>query len=1021
LTLPEALSRLPTTLIRRRKDSSPRSRWRAAALRAIGALAVAGAPAWLEAQAPSEQVLISGDAAYTWTEGRRNVLLIEGPATIQLDDAELSADNAVVWIDPAGDASGQLDLTIALLGEATVRQGGIERAAPALKVGARLRGRLRVTANTRLARDRSDTEIYRDARALPQASADSTALLAPPAADASGSRAGPSTQPVTPTQRFDFSFGELRTLQTADGTTAAVLTGGITLLERRPDGGLLELRADRAVLFTSLSDLGDVADPQTRARLEQSIRSAYLEGDVRLNLTPASLNAGEQRLRAQRVYYEFGTDRAVLTEAVLHTTDPTIPVPVTLRAQTIKQLAEGEWLGTNAQLSTSEFAVPGYSLSTSRVYVQRVETGDTRFGSRTNFDARNVTLDAYGLPFFYVPIATGSVTERGAPLRRISLENSSTFGTGVRTDWGLLDLLGASNPENLDLTLKLDYLSERGPAIGIDGVYEGGYVTQTTRQPWTFQGDVTSYLVLDDGVDRLGRDRARIPHENELRGRIRWEHQHFFPDDWQLQARASWVSDGTFLEEWYEREFDNGEPNDVSLYLKRQRQSEALTLLVQGQPNDVVTSADELQEVTPLVDPTLGVAGQFPFVTEKLPEVGYRLIGESFARDDITVFSENTVAGMRFNVTRDPLSELGFRNRRPGTDDEGNPVLEPAVLPGYPATGYTGFDDNYVGRGDFRQQLDLPFSAGAVKVVPYVFGRYTGYTDSPGGGSVNRLMAGAGVRVGTSFWRVYDAAESSMLDVNRLRHVVEPEVHVFTSAATEDREDVFVYEQDVDGVSDISAVQFAVGQRWQTKRGGPGRWRSVDFLTLNARATVYANAPDDPVILDENGNPFAPTAFRGVFFGSLPEASIARDSLSGDLLWRVTDTTSVLGDTSYNLETGTLATAALGVAAQRGERMSYYVGTRYVGEVNHTLLNAAATYEITAKYSVALAQSFDLAERSSQSTSATLVRRFDRFFAALTIYFDQLEDEGGFSFTILPDVLGNQTDSTGLSSFLMRN
>ena len=41
-------------------------------------------------------------------------------------------------------------------------------------------------------------------------------------------------------------------------------------------------------------------------------------------------------------------------------------------------------------------------------------------------------------------------------------------------------------------------------------------------------------------------------------------------------------------------------------------------------------------------------------------------------------------------------------------------------------------------RADLREELDFPFSLGQFRLMPYVVGRYTGYSDSPGGGSKNR-------------------------------------------------------------------------------------------------------------------------------------------------------------------------------------------------------------------------------------------------------------------------------------------
>ena len=84
------------------------------------------------------------------------------------------------------------------------------------------------------------------------------------------------------------------------------------------------MQANRAVVFTTLNKLGDIKEMQNVRRIEEAITGAYLEGDVRLNLTPADAAPGEQRLEANRVYYDFTTDRArgllIYADAQPHTT-----------------------------------------------------------------------------------------------------------------------------------------------------------------------------------------------------------------------------------------------------------------------------------------------------------------------------------------------------------------------------------------------------------------------------------------------------------------------------------------------------------------------------------------------------------------------------------------------------------------------------------------------------------------------------------------------------------------------------
>jgi hypothetical protein len=290
--------------------------------------------------------------------------------------------------------------------------------------------------------------------------------------------------------------------------------------------------------------------------------------------------------------------------------------------------------------------------------------------------------------------------------------------------------------------------------------------------------------------------------------------------------------------------------------------------------------------------------------------------------------------------------------------------------------------------------------------------RPTLYSDSPDQGSQTRLTFAAGARVSTAFWRVDDTAQSDLFDIHRIRHVVEPELNLFTSTSTVDRNDVFIYDEPVDAINDISAVQLALRQRWQTKRGGAGQWRSVDFFSLNVEGNFFANKPDE---VDDQLS-----RFRGLFFPSLPEASVPRDSINADALWRVSDTTDILADAQYNLDENELATTSIGMAVQRDTRLSYFVGVRYIDIVDSVIASFATNYSLTAKYSLQLVESVSLNDRRSQNTSVTLTRRFDRYFVTFTFYYNQVDDEGGFRFGIFPEGLGYGLTSDQLQSSFAR-
>jgi len=674
----------------------------------------------------------------------------------------------------------------------------------------------------------------------------------------------------------------------------------------------------------------------------------------------------------------------------------------------VRQLSEGEFRATHTELTTSSFAVPSYSMRASKAYVREIPTGDPRYGTMTEFYANDVTLRAFGLPYFYLPAVGGEFTQRGFPLRNLVFGDSTRFGFGVKTDWGLMEALGILPPPDVDANLRLDYFGERGPGFGVDVNYGGGYVTQTSKQPWNFQGTFKSYFVPDDqGIDDLGRHRADVPPPQTFRGRIRWEHQQFLPNDWQVQLKSGWVSDPNFLEEWFEPEFNDGPPLETSFYAKKQKDSEALTLLVTFQPNNIVTTSNLYQETVGPIIPGLfePTAANKPFEIERLPEIGYHRIGESIG-DRATLFSDNVFSGLRYNPG---VATLGFVP--PNSESLGfrspNKKFPEGVLPGIPAQGTTGTTNEWIYRGDFREEVDFPFGVGQLRFLPYVMGRYTGYSDSPNLGQLNRFYTGAGLRINTAFWKIDNSAESELLDIHRVRHVIEPELQLFTSAATEDRSDPFIYDMDVDAINDVSAVSGGLRQRWQTKRGGPGNERSVDFFTLNVNATFYANKPP--------ANVMPPGDFRGLYFSTLPEASIPRDSFNGEALWRVTNSTAIIADASYNIEAANLATAGIGLAARRGERIGFFVGTRYIEDLSSAITTVAFQYQLTAKYSVVGRWSFDFGDQEQVYTSISVQRKFDRFFMVLTVYDDAVNNNSGFGFAIYPEGLGQGLSTQALA------
>jgi hypothetical protein len=769
-----------------------------------------------------------------------------------------------------------------------------------------------------------------------------------------------------------FKAGHTDIVDTEEGTVAIVLWGDVEMRMQQATGDYLQMQAQRAVLFTSFQSLHDLNKADKTEQGSKKVTAVYLEDDARIEYIPTKANMGEQRLRAKQIYYELATDRAILLEAVVHTVLPVQQIPVIVRAKTVRQLSKDEFDNRNVQLTTSGFAVPSYSLAADRLYVRAEATGDPQFPEVVNYDGTNVTMQAFNLPFFYLPAVAGSIGDRPGPLRTVGIAQRSDLGIGFLSSWGLFETLGQLPPKALDAAYRIDYFQERGPGVGLDAQWGGGIVTEPDHQPWAFQGSLRSWFIYDEGTDSAY---GRIPVKPDgtgytLRGRVNFEHQMLLPDDWTAQVQLGYVSDPTFLEEWFPRQFTEEGPTNETAYIKHERGTEEFSMLVEAQPNRLVTYSDRMAE---------------QFEVDRLPEVVYSREGDSALGDSVTLFSENSADGLYFQHTHATLAQQGFR--------------APDILPGIPALGQTGTTGAITWRGDFRQEVDWPLDLGHFKAVPYLVGRYTQYSGSPDGAAEARFFGAAGARLSTTFWKVDPTAESNLFDIHQLRHIVEPTLNVFTSGTTVDRSRLFMYDTPVDAINDVSAVDIGLHQLWQTQRGGPDRWRSVNAFTLDIDAIFFSNKPS-------TFNFRNPYDFRGVYFSSAPETSVPRDALNLDATWRLTDTTVVLGNAQYNLDAHKLATGALGVLVIRDVTQSWYIGNRYIADLNSNIFTVQFQYQISPKYTVGFGQSWDFGLGQDVSTSLSVVRYFDRFVMVFSFSHDEIANQTGFAFSIAPTGLG---------------
>ncbi len=967
---------------------------------------------------------IHADEAATWVQDGDQRLFLRGHVVVELAYRTMRAGEAAIWLTPVSE-SGENAYDVAIFLHSGVRVEESDRlhatvqTANELLVTSRILKNVQLSGTTPVSRIENDNPVVARGEVLrtellnkPLAEVFLPTIIIQPTEEAlqrgwiargPGNRiiSGPGDAvltengvkpvgvplppPAPKPKPSIFATGDKIEVKEINGERVTIIRGGFYLMYHPADGKApYELRAQKAVLFSAGATAPNPKSDDPTATIAKAVTGAYLEGDV-------TAETGDQVIRTERLYFDFTSNRAIMLDAVLSSVEEKRQMPVYMRAAEIRQLARGEYSARSAKFSTSEFYQPHYHIGASNTYLQDItpkdENGKDVGPMAYAFKAQDATVDVRGVPIFYWPLLAGNTNEENIPLRRIRIGSSKTYGPSIQTDWDIFGLAGQQPPKGVHADLNLDYFGKRGPAGGVDAKYD---IADS-------QGFFKSYVLQDGGSDRLGLDRENIPVTDDIRGRLLERHTQQLDDKWTLQLEGSFVSDVNFMEQFFADEFNTDKEDETSIYLKRQEGTEVFSLLGKFSLFDFVTNADLITD---------------QYTTEKAPEAKYYRIGDSIL-DTFTYYSETgaaNVTDMLSNATPNdsllPVGDLQLQQNRNPTGSNTSIAGTQTFRSYLKSIGWT---DSSILRGDTRQEIDLPIAIGDVKAVPYITGRATAWdTAFPEGqsGDTTRLWGAAGFRANTQFWRVYDDVNSEFFDIHRIRHIIEPEFNMFVVGTDKSRDDLQPFDEamrDVEEISDSSAYMVALHQRWQTKRGGPGKWRDVDLLTLNVSYQQFWNKPSN-----NSTSPFAElNPLRGTYFASRPDLSLVADSVAADMTWRVGEYLRILGDTSYNTDLNELITAAGGVAVDQSPTVTYFVGDRFVQPLNSNEVTCAVTYQLTRKYSITAVESYDFNINHDIVSALTITRRLARFNAALTISYDADASDTTVVLAVWPEGLPN--------------
>jgi hypothetical protein len=752
---------------------------------------------------------------------------------------------------------------------------------------------------------------------------------------------------------------EMKSAKAADGTDIATVLQRFYVWQKQDEeGGMLELQADRAVIYYSSEQLrtGGAGGGAEDILAGGAVKAIYMSGDV-------VMTEGQRTIRADEMYYDFERKKGLAINVVMRNFDAARGIPIYVRAAKLRQLAENKFAAENITLSSSEFYVPQVSLNASSVIITDTTPVDDRLGkvSDSSYDAEmhDIRLKMGDKTVFYWPFLRSNLQRPDIPLKSAHVGHDSTWGTSVETRWYLARLLGLKEAEGTDSTLALDYYGKRGVGTGVEIEYE--------REDYF--GRLLGYIIRDRGEDRLGRNRIRrnIDPPRELRGRFRWQHRHFLPYNWQLSSGVSYSSDEHFVESYYRNEFNVGERQETYLHLKRLQDNWALSFLGKGRINDF---ADELEE---------------------LPSGEFHLTGQSLFNDMFTLYSDTEVSRLRQRI-----------------GDEHSTVMN---------------EDDFSFMSQ-RAELDMPIRTGAFKIVPFVAGTF-GYDDRSGfrrslvdGSNVGSFgedkvwLGEAGIRVSSQYWKVYPDVKSRLWDLNQLRHIIKPQL----TAALYEESDLVVKQNDT--------LNVGISQRLQTKRGPADKRRTVDWMRLDTDFTWV----DDSESADRAGpdrfmwnRPIvpmrvlsAPDIFNGDLGSGLRRFEMfgpRHNYFGADYIWRLSDTSAVLSDMHYDVESGVVQQFNVGFSQLRWPNLSYYIGSRYLrgvevlDEKGSNAFTFAATYVLDPRYTLVFSQQFDFDYGANIRSDITLIRRYHRVYWGITYSADESLERHAIVFSIWPQGL----------------
>jgi hypothetical protein len=813
--------------------------------------------------------------------------------------------------------------------------------------------------------------------------------------------------------------------ESKDGFPTIVAQGPLVLLFRDTrTGKLVQATGQRAVVFLRQSLTAATAELDRSA-----VEGVYFEGEV-------SISDGQYTIRSPRIYYDIVHDKATMLDAVFWTYDTARALPLFVRAKEIRQVSREEFVAERATLTNSPFLDPELSLGARSITIKRVDeaqklaalraasadrtpqpprvlpddprdrvllpsaplttaeetTSNVLPGGNWEVDARHIVLRACGVPFFAWPSITG---DPEVPLiRSVRAENRTGNGPTLKLAWNVPNLLRTPLPAVIrSSTLLTDIYAQRGVGIGTRTTW--GSVDPTAPGP-KHSGGVFAYALPSDSGDDVFKPGTRLERDSEFRGVFTADHRVDVTDRWSLIGEFAHLSDVAVIDALFEEAAETRREFTSRVVATRNDENSLLSAELKANFNTFLANEWLLQSQG--------------YSVHKLPEASYvRFADDILLREpgELVTFGDYRVGRYRMQFD-DALAESRGLSSALLSERALGILPNQSVADRLRAEGYT---EDALTRLDARQELIWTRSVGPLRIAPFAVVRATLYDQdfdafsrNTDGNDSTRIWSALGARASMQFERVIDNVQSDMLDVSRLRHIVEPNITLWAAGTNVQSLDIPQYDPRVDDLADGAAVRLGLAQTVQTKRGGLGTWKDVDLLKINTDFIFASSRSSDA----RNGS--RPI---GRFFDSRPEYSALGNYFVGDAAYALTDATSLTATTVFDFDRGRSDISTVGLLLTHAPGFSTLIDLRRLDAQDSTILALWGSYDLTSKYSVAFTPNYNLATSDFESAVIGITRRSSAYAFTFNFSYNDITGETSFGFTLQPYGTGSVAGSRG--------